>query len=227
VREERVTEQIHKLIASLVVPDSWLHFFESELSSEKGASRATVEREMHNLSERLLTCDSKLARFLDLLAEGRISHEEYVFKRDQIASERVLFKTELMRFERNSEYWFEPETEFVRDLNQATDLNSSGNSFQKLQFLAKIGSNLSIRDGFLTVDWKKGWNCAITQPREHVSVKGTASKNTSLPTLRTYWNRVRTELKHSPEEEIPASKVASLGDRETRTLRNPNVLAGA
>jgi len=220
VREEIIGGQIDKLVHDLALPRIWINFCESEIVREKVLDAKAVEKRVQLLSAALAELDVKLDRYLDLLAERTISQNEYAFKRDRLEAQRAKLSEELRLSRTDHGTRFEPLEEFIRGLNEATVLDSVENPSEKLRFLRKTGSNLSIRDGLLIVDWKKGWNCAVLWQRKLVLVNRKSAKNPSRSTMRRFWNDIRTTF-------IPA-EVMAIGTGSVVQLRDqPNVLVDA
>src|SRR5581483_4546307 len=59
--------------------------------------------------------------------------------------------------EQSSSGWFEPAACFLKSLRQATLTASEGDETQKRDFLRKIGSNLSIENKTLRVQFRGAW----------------------------------------------------------------------
>ena len=116
------------------------------LDSEQDKARENAQTEVGVLKERLASAETKLAKLLDVYLADALSTEEYAAKKQSLLSQKMSLSEKITDFETKGLSWLEPAREFVKSLNQATNLLSSQNKSEMPTFLKNIGSNHILRN---------------------------------------------------------------------------------
>ena len=116
------------------------------LDSEQDKAREDAQGEVSVLKEQLTQIETKLQKLLDVYLADALSTEEYATKKQSLLSQKVALVEKITDFETKGLSWLEPAREFVKSLNQATNLLSSPNPTAMTTFLKNIGSNHILRN---------------------------------------------------------------------------------
>ena len=116
------------------------------LDSEEKQAKEQAQSEVVNLKEQLSQIETKLQRLLDVYLDDALTQKEYAAKKDILISQKVALNEKITDFETKGLSWLEPAREFVKSLNQATNLLESENLSEMTTFLKNIGSNHILRN---------------------------------------------------------------------------------
>jgi len=146
LREEVLTEQITYYLQKVSLTSQDTEKVLAALDSEQDKARKDAQAEVNILKEQLSQVEEKLKKLLDIYLVDALSTEEYAAKKQGLLSQKMSFSEKISDFETKGLSWLEPAREFVKSLNQATNLLSSPNPKEMTTFLKNIGSNHILRN---------------------------------------------------------------------------------
>ena len=146
LREEVLTEQITSFLQKVSLSSQDTEKVLAALDTEQDKARESAQAEVGVLKEQLASIEAKLQKLLDVYLADALSTEEYTAKKQSLLSQKVLLSEKITDFETKGLSWLEPAREFVKSLNQATNLLSSPNPSEMTTFLKNIGSNHILRN---------------------------------------------------------------------------------
>jgi len=162
VREEIVTSQIKEEIKKVSLSSAWanvsINYFEKEKMKIAQAESSFAQK----LRNELVEIETKLDRLLDLQLDGNLSQSEYACpaKKQKLILAKKDLEEKNTAFGRKSNNRFELAIVFLKDANQAEKYSKQENPERIRHFLKKIGSNFSIADRTLVLDFKNAFKIA-------------------------------------------------------------------
>jgi site-specific DNA recombinase len=157
MREESMTAEVSAALGRLAVPVSLTDWLASELAEECEETRETLEERRGGLEKKIAAIDAKLQKLSTTYFDEDISKEEYRELRSTFLGEKIELKERLAKLDTKMPNWLEPASRFVNVLSDLRLLTASDNEAEKVVFLKKTGSNLTIRDRRLHVEFKEPW----------------------------------------------------------------------
>ncbi len=146
LREEALTEQITSYLQKVSLSNQDTEKVLAALDSEQDKARESAQAEVSILKGQLASVETKLAKLLDVYLADALSTEEYADKKQSLLSQKMSLSEKITDFETKGLSWLEQAREFVKSLNQATNLLSSPNPSGMTTFLKNIGSNHILRN---------------------------------------------------------------------------------
>ena len=116
------------------------------LDAEETQAKEQAQSEVVNLKEQLSQVEMRIQKLLDVYLDDALTQKEYTTKKNILISQKVALNEKITDFETKGLYWLEPAREFVKSLNQATNLLESENLSEMTTFLKNIGSNHILRN---------------------------------------------------------------------------------
>ncbi len=146
LREEILSEQIKSFLQKVSLSSQDTEKVLAALDNEQDKAREDAQAEVSVLKEQLASIETKLKKLLDIYLADALSTEEYAAKKQSLISEKMSLGEKISDFETKGLSWLEPAREFVKSLNQATNLLSSQDKSELPTFLKNIGSNHILRN---------------------------------------------------------------------------------
>ena len=116
------------------------------LDMEEKRAKEQAKGEVINLKNQLSQVETKLQKLLDAYLDDALTQKEYAAKKDILIFQKVALNEKITDFETKGLSWLEPAREFVKSLNQATNLIQTDNLSELPTFLKNIGSNHILRN---------------------------------------------------------------------------------
>ena len=110
---------------------------------------------MENLKKELADVETKLDKLLSAYLDEVITSEEYAAQKQKMLDQRVELKEKIIEIEDKGVSWLEPARAWVKSLNQAEKLLSSGDKSEMTTFLKQTGSNHILIDKSFSFSPKK------------------------------------------------------------------------
>jgi len=146
LREESLAEQIKSFLQKVSLSSQDTEKVLAALDRERDKAREDAQTEVGVLKEQLGQVEAKLQKLLDIYLADALSPEEYAVKKQSLLSQKVSLNEKITDFETKGLSWLEPAREFVKSLNQATNLVQTDNLSELPTFLKNIGSNHILRN---------------------------------------------------------------------------------
>ena len=141
VREEVLVEQIKSFLQKVSLPSQDTEKVLRELDKDEQKAKESSRATLQNLKSELLDISAKLDKLLSAYLDEIVSAEEYAVQKQKLLSHKVECVEEIREIENGSVSWLEPARAWVKSLNQADKLLSSGDKSEMTTFLKQIGSN--------------------------------------------------------------------------------------
>src|SRR3989338_5148989 len=141
VREEVLTEQVKSFLQKVSLPSQDTERVLRELDKDEQKAREDSKLFVENLKSELADVEVRLDKLLSAYLDEVITSEEYAAQKQKMLDHRVELKERIREIEDKGVSWLEPARAFIKSLNQADKLLSSGNKSEMTTFLKQIGSN--------------------------------------------------------------------------------------
>ncbi|KKW37718.1 MAG: Recombinase [Candidatus Adlerbacteria bacterium GW2011_GWB1_54_7] len=105
------------------------------LDTEENQAKEQAQSEVVNLKEQLSQVETRIQKLLDVYLDDTLTQKEYAAKKDILIFQKVALSEKITDFETKGLSWLEPAREFVKSLNQATNLLESENLSEMTTFL--------------------------------------------------------------------------------------------
>ena len=146
LREEALIEQIKSFLQKVSLTSQDTEKVLAALDTEEMQAKQQAQGEVVNLKEQLACIETKLVKLLDIYLVDALSTEEYAVKKQSLLSQKLSISEKITDFEQKGLSWLEPAREFVKSLNQASNLVQTDNLSELPTFLKNIGSNHILRN---------------------------------------------------------------------------------
>jgi site-specific DNA recombinase len=198
VREDDIGPQIASVLAPVALPQVWIDEILTAVASESSERSIAQHQRRNSLQESVIRIQAKLQRLTAAYLEEALSLTEYREAKQQLLEEKTALQELIRELDQNGENRLEPLTRFVKALQEATLLASTENSVEKARFLKNNGSNLSIQDRRLRLQFHGPWKIVENHGRFAQSQRaappcGAASRGES-DKIFTVAEEVRFEL---------------------------------
>ena len=217
MREEEVCKQVDSMLAGIALPQQWIDEMQTELASERQQSVTAHAEHVTALHKKTAQADAKLKRLSDAYLEEALSLAEYRELKNKQVEEKAALQEQTKRFEGEGENRLEPLTRFVKSLQEATLLASTDHSVEKVKLLKKTGSNLTIQDKKIKLNFHEPWKTVenhgrFAQQTKAAPLGGAASRGET--------NIIFTSAERGgfePPKRLPVYSISSAAPSATRT----------
>ena len=141
VREEVLTEQVKSFLQKVSLPSQDTEKVLRELDKDEQKAKSNSREILQNLKSEIIDIGVKLDKLLSAYLDEIVSAEEYAAQKQKLLACKVECTEEIGEIENGSVSWLEPARAWVKSLNQADNLLSSGDKSEMTTFLKQIGSN--------------------------------------------------------------------------------------
>ena len=191
VREELLTEQVKSFLQKVSLPSQDTEKVLHELDKDERKAREDSKVFVENLKSELVEVEIKLDKLLSAYLDEVITSEEYAAQKQKMLDQRVGLKEKIHEIEDKGVSWLEPARAWVKSLNQAEKLLSSGNKSEMTTFLKQIGSNHILIDKSFSFSPKKPFQILAER---RLCRRELTSSNLHFPNWRGVLNDIRTYL---------------------------------
>jgi len=155
IREELLTEQISNFLQKVSLPSQDMEKILRELDKDEQKAREGSKVFVENLKSELAEVETKLDKLLSAYLDEVITSEEYAAQKQKMLDHRVELREKIREIEDKGVFWLEPARAWIKSLNQADKLLSSGDKSEMTTFLKQIGSNHILIDKSFSFSPKK------------------------------------------------------------------------
>ena len=141
IREELLTEQVKSFLQKVSLSSQDTEKVLRELNKDEQKAKASSQAVLQNLKSEIADIGVKLDKLLSSYLDEIVSTQEYAAQKDKLLTRKVECSEEISEIENGSVSWLEPARAWVKSLNQAEKLLSSGDKSEMTTFLKQIGSN--------------------------------------------------------------------------------------
>ena len=187
VREEIITKQISEELDSISISLEAANWMVEQLEREAAEKCQSQQAALENAKMELARCDTKLDTLLDLMLNQAISQDEYRPKKETLLKEKASLREKITALEQGAVKRFEPAIRFVKSLTQGHLESSESTSEQNRDRLKKVGSNLLLANGTLSVSFKNRWEIVSEWNSSLRSSEKTSEQNP----VHSKWRRER------------------------------------
>ena len=209
VQETALAAQFHSLLQSVSLPFAEIEVMENQIAEwekEDVSARGSVAQ---NLKGKIRANQERMEKLVSLYLDADIEREIYLQRKDMLMREKAVLLESERDFGRQRKNWIEPLRRFVLSLQEAAKLESERNYPEWRRFFVSLGSNPSLKDKTLSINWNALWDFtaktksefalgiaarASREPRilRDVSLGGPTGSRT--PTSSMPWTRSTAEL---------------------------------
>jgi site-specific DNA recombinase len=215
VREEAVSIQMDGELRKFVLPLDWPDLMLAELQNERVAWGEAKQAQATTLGVELAQSEKRLDTLLDLVLSEAIGQDEYASKKQALLNQKTKIKEKLATLEADTANRFEPVEEFLKALKQGAFLASQGSEEEKRDFLKNIGSNFTVVNQTLSVEFKNHWNCAAKFTSPLLAQNPFWCESSS----KSNWRRERDS---NPRKDCSFTGLANLRFRPLSHLSSPH-----
>ena len=140
-----------------------------ELSKNEQKAREDSKVFVENLKSELVEVETRLDKLLSAYLDEVITSEEYAAQKQKMLDQRVELKEKIREIEDKGASWLEPARAWIKSLNQADKLLSSGDKSEMTTFLKQIGSNHILFDKSVSFSPKIQYKLAAERSEAHNS----------------------------------------------------------
>ena len=199
VREERIPDEINRAIQMVVLKSEVADWLVGELEQERSTEAATNAAAIARITALVAECDRKLDLLLDMRLDGQINEPEYLSKKHVLINEKAELKGKLVAFEHNRRNRLEPAIAFINEAKQATFFLTDGNPDKSRDFLRNVGSNLTLAEKRLSVDFKTPWKLVADFNSTHLETAAAGGEISQKSNWRSFLLKVKTFFAENPD----------------------------
>ncbi|MEK7579578.1 MAG: zinc ribbon domain-containing protein [Patescibacteria group bacterium] len=171
VREELLTEQVKSFLQKVSLPSQDTEKVLRELDKDEQKAREDSLALVSGMKNDLAEIETRLDKLLSAYLDEVISEEEYLAQKQKMIDQRVGLKEKIHEIEDKGVSWLEPARAWVKFLNQADILLSSGDKSEMTTFLKQIGSNHILFDKSFSFSPKKPFQILAERRQSRRSVE--------------------------------------------------------
>ncbi|HTI68352.1 MAG TPA: recombinase family protein [Candidatus Limnocylindria bacterium] len=154
VREELIADQLAGLVLEGSLPFDWPDKMLAELSAEQGKAEESQRQGANRIRLELEENARQLDGLLDMRLNRAISQAEYDQKKERLLNQKVELREKLTALQRKATEALEPVICFINEAKHGVFLAQEKNPIKCRDFLKKHGSNLTLRDKRVRVEFK-------------------------------------------------------------------------
>lgn len=151
ISEENLKGQIEDYLQKICIPEGFCEWAMKQLKLENKKEAEDREQIKTTIQKRYNACVSKIDALIDMRASNELSSEEYANKRSELMQEKDKAQTLLNDLDERVDKWIDKAEEIFNFAKTAADIFNKGTLEQKKTTLASLGSNLTLRDGKLSI----------------------------------------------------------------------------
>ncbi len=161
VREEHLSDQITKALATVTVPTAWTDWMLAELGTQQRRDTQATVADITAFQNRNREIDQKIDRLTDAYMAEALTLDEFREAKGKLITERQGSKEKRKTVEANRASRFEPVIGFVKALQQASLEQPTRTVTENRDFFRKVGSNLTVMDGKASWEAHGPWKTVI------------------------------------------------------------------
>ena len=165
LREEKLLDQVKKIVEEVSLPDDWADAMLDQLKKEKSENLKGHQTAITALRDERAKIDGKLNDLLDLKLDGALNTEEYVAKKNTLVSRKANFDAKIADLERNPSSRLEPLEEMIIRSREAKKLVEAEDWRGCAAFVKLIGSNVLLKENAVRLEAKRGWRIIANRAR--------------------------------------------------------------
>jgi len=119
IREEALTEELQALLQKVSLSDDWAEQMLKLLDNEKEDTAQSSSAIVLTLENQLETVKQRLDKLLDAHLEGTVDKADYLKKKEQFISKKVIMEEQIREIKNKGANWLEPMREFILSSCQA------------------------------------------------------------------------------------------------------------
>ncbi len=189
VREEILTEQVKSFLQKVSLTSQDTEKVLRELDKDEQKAKEDSLALVGGMKNDLTDIETRLDKLLSAYLDEVITEEEYLAQKQKMIDQRIGMKERIHEIEDKGVSWLEPARAWVKSLNQAEKLLSSGDKGEMTTFLKQIGSNHILIDKSFSFSPKKPFQILAERRLCHREV---ASANLHFP----IWRATRVKYHH-------------------------------
>lgn len=151
IREEKLEEQVIKILDNITIPKEFHEWAIKYLKAEHTKEQEDRDRILKAQRKALDECKSKLDTIFKMRLDEELDSEEYKVRKKNLLSEKAKLEELLQDTNYRIETWFENADKLFSFSETAKEKFEKGNLEVKKTILSCLGSNLLLKDGMLDI----------------------------------------------------------------------------
>jgi DNA invertase Pin-like site-specific DNA recombinase len=160
IQEHALAAQMDSLLQSVSLPLEEIEVMEKQIDAWESKSISSRRADAQNLKSGLAETQEKLDRLVSLYLDQDIKRDLYLTRKDALLRQKAKLEEDLGDFGQLGKNRLEPLRSFVLSMREAKDLAENKNKTQYRSFFRKIGSNPTLMDKTLSINWSALWDFA-------------------------------------------------------------------
>ena len=165
LREEKLLDQVKRIVEEASLPDAWADAMLDQLKKEKAENLKGHHAAIAALRDERGQIERKLNNLLDLKLDGALDTVEYVAKKNTLVSRKANLDAQVTALERNPSSRLEPLEEMIIRSREAKKLVSNEDWRECAAFVKLIGSNVLLKENAALLEAKRGWRIITNRAR--------------------------------------------------------------
>jgi hypothetical protein len=153
VREEELTRQIDARLSLIALSEANAQWLTQQFDHARHDETAAHADQLQSLRHTIAAVDAKLTRLTTAYSEGVLELDEFRPAKAKLVEEKAAMRARSDRIAKDPLVWLEPAERFLNLLSEATLALSSHEPAEKSRFIKKTGSNLTIQNKTLQVEF--------------------------------------------------------------------------
>ena len=167
IQENALASQMKMRLQAVSLPLEEIEVMEKQINEWERESVSSREAVAQNFRIKLKEVQEKLDRLVSLYLDGDIERELYLLKKDLLLRQKAKLEENLGAFGRQGKNRLEPLRGFVLSLREAKNLAQTKNHALWRDFFRKIGSNPTLKDKTLSLNWGVLWDFTLKTNAEN------------------------------------------------------------
>ncbi len=167
IQDNALALQMKSWLQSVSLPLEEIEVMEKQIQAWEHESIFSRGAVAQNLKVKLKEAQERLDRLVSLYLDGDIERESYLTKKDALLRRRAKLEENLGDYGRQGKNRLEPLRSFVLSLREAKNLVQTKNHTFWRDFFRKIGSNPTLKDKTLSLNWGELWDFAAKTNAEN------------------------------------------------------------
>ena len=157
-RQAEIDRQLSEAIRSVALTQAEANWFFDKINQKKQTEQIELKSVIKGFGSGIEAIKLKLERLVDLYLSGEIERNEYRKRKRELVFAKRGNEDKILKFQNQPTSWFEPMESWVKLALQAKKTAEATKPLsQKRDFLLKTGSDLTLKDKKVEINWPIPW----------------------------------------------------------------------
>jgi len=168
-QEPALAAQLQSLLQTVSLPLEEIEKMEKQIDEWEKESISSRGNVAQNLKTKLSETKERLDKLVSIYLDGDIERDTYLERKDALMRQKAKLEESLTDFGQQRKNWIEPLRSFISSLREAALLEKAQNYLEWKRFFQRIGSNPSLKDKTLFINWNELWDFVATTKADFAS----------------------------------------------------------